>query len=169
MKAVVQRVSSASVDVDGGRVATIGRGLLVLVGIEQTDDPGDRAWLAEKLPNLRVFEDAEGKMNLSVADTRGEILLVPNFTIAGDARKGRRPSFDKAMRPERAEPEFNLLAAAIGASGVPVRTGIFRATMAVSLVNDGPVTILLDSRAGARGSHPAAVPPPVSSPPCTSI
>ena len=148
MKAVVQRVSSASVDVDGKRVAGIARGLVVLVGIESTDEPRDRAWLADKLPNLRIFEDAEGKMNLSVADIRAEILLVPNFTVAGDARKGRRPSFDRAMRPELAEPEFTLLAGAVAAGGVPVKTGIFRANMAVSLVNDGPVTILLDSRAG---------------------
>jgi D-tyrosyl-tRNA(Tyr) deacylase len=149
MRAVVQRVSSAGVDVDGARVAGIGRGLLVLVGIEETDEPRDRAWLAEKLPGLRIFEDDAGKMNLSVADVKGEILLVPNFTVAGDARKGRRPSFDKAMRPERAEPEFALLAAAVAGSGVPVRTGIFRATMAVSLVNDGPVTIVLESRAAS--------------------
>jgi D-aminoacyl-tRNA deacylase len=148
MKAVVQRVTSAAVDVNGKPVAEIARGLLVLVGIESTDEPRDRAWLADKLPNLRIFEDPAGKMNLSVADIKGEILLVPNFTVAGDARKGRRPSFDNAMRPEHAEPEFTLLAAAIATSGVPVQTGIFRATMAVSLVNDGPVTILLDSRAG---------------------
>jgi D-tyrosyl-tRNA(Tyr) deacylase len=147
MKAVVQRVTSASVDVAGKRVAEISRGLLVLVGIESTDEPRDRDWLADKLPNLRIFEDAEGKMNLSVADIKGQILLVPNFTVAGDARKGRRPSFDKAMRPEQAEPEFARLAQTIAASGIPVQTGIFRATMAVSLVNDGPVTILLDSRA----------------------
>jgi D-tyrosyl-tRNA(Tyr) deacylase len=147
MKAVVQRVSSASVDVEGKRVAEISRGLLILIGIESTDEPRDRDWLADKLPNLRIFEDAEGKMNLSVADIKGQILLVPNFTVAGDARKGRRPSFDKAMRPEQAEPEFARLTQTIAASGIPVQTGIFRATMAVSLVNDGPVTILLDSRA----------------------
>jgi D-tyrosyl-tRNA(Tyr) deacylase len=149
MKAVVQRVASASVEVEGRRVAAISRGLLVLVGIEQADDPRDRDWLADKLAALRIFEDEAGKMNLSAADVSGEILLVPNFTVAGDARKGRRPSFDQAMRPELAEPEFSLLAAAVARSGVPVQTGIFRATMAVSLVNDGPVTILLDSRAGA--------------------
>jgi D-tyrosyl-tRNA(Tyr) deacylase len=149
MKAVIQRVSSASVEVEGKPVAAIARGLLVLVGIEQTDAPRDRDWLADKLPNLRIFEDAAGKMNLSVTDIQGQILLVPNFTLAGDARKGRRPSFDNAMRPEQAEPEFAALAAALARSGVPVQTGIFRATMAVSLVNDGPVTILLDSRAEA--------------------
>jgi D-tyrosyl-tRNA(Tyr) deacylase len=149
MRAVVQRVSSASVEVEGKPVAAIARGLLVLVGIEQTDAPRDRDWLADKLPNLRIFEDAAGKMNLSVTDIQGQILLVPNFTLAGDARKGRRPSFDNAMRPERAEPEFAGLVAAVARSGVPVQTGIFRATMAVSLVNDGPVTILLDSRAQA--------------------
>lgn len=146
MKAVIQRVSSASVVVDGTEVAAIGKGLMVLVGIEAADAAGDVAWLAEKLAGIRIFEDAAGKMNLSVRDVGGAILLVPNFTLSGDARKGRRPSFDGAMRPELAEPMFGELVAAVRGHGVPVQTGVFRAHMRVSLVNDGPVTILLESQ-----------------------
>lgn len=149
MKAVVQRVLSASVEVEGRRVATIGRGLLVLVGLEIADTPADLPWMADKLANLRIFEDAAGKMNLSVKDLPGgvgAILLVPNFTLAGDGRKGRRPSFDNAMRPEGAEPMFAQLAAAVEAQGVQVQTGVFRAHMLIGLANDGPVTLILDSR-----------------------
>jgi D-tyrosyl-tRNA(Tyr) deacylase len=156
MRTVVQRVSSAAAEVDGRVVASIGRGLLALVGIEQTDAPTDLAWTADKLAHLRVFEDADGKMNLSVADLRdpgGAILLVPNFTVAGDARRGRRPSFDHAMRPERAGPFFDQLATAVAAHGVAVRTGIFRAHMLVSLVNDGPVTIVLESPGRGAGAE----------------
>jgi len=150
MKAVVQRVSRASVEVERKTVASIGRGLLVLVGIEADDTAAEITWLADKLANLRVFEDAAGKMNLSVKEVgepgaKGEILLVPNFTVAGDARKGRRPSFDGAMRPELAEPMFAQLVRVVAAQGVNVQTGVFRAHMLVSLVNDGPVTILLES------------------------
>lgn len=154
MRAVVQRVSSASVVVNGQSVAEIPRGILALIGIEAADQPADRAWLADKLVNLRIFEDAAGKMNLSLldlakTDTPG-LLLVPNFTLAGDARKGRRPSFDNAMKPELSEPEFNRLAADIRAAAgdsITIQTGIFRADMKVTLTNDGPVTIWLDSRA----------------------
>ena len=152
MKAVVQRVSRGAVEVDGRGVASIARGIVALVGIEQSDTPKDLAWMADKLAHLRIFEDAAGKMNLSVAELRGPdggpgggILLVPNFTVAGDARKGRRPSFDAAMRPEQAEPFFQELARSVAAHGVPVQTGVFRAHMLVSLVNDGPVTIVLES------------------------
>jgi D-tyrosyl-tRNA(Tyr) deacylase len=158
MKAVVQRVARASVAVDGRDVASIGAGLLVLAGIEAGDAEGDVAWMADKVANLRIFEDAAGKMNLSVKDpgptgSQRAILLVPNFTVAGDARKGRRPSFDGAMRPELAEPMFVRLVAAVRAYGVEVGTGVFRAHMAVSLVNDGPVTILLESRAASAGQE----------------
>jgi len=147
-------VSEASVRIAGETVAQIGRGLVALIGIEQSDQPADRSWLADKIPNLRIFEDAAGKMNLSVIDIAkagpAGILLVPNFTVAGDARKGRRPSFDNAMRPELSEVEFARIVesvrAAAGAS-VTIQTGIFRADMKVSLVNDGPITIWLDSRA----------------------
>jgi D-tyrosyl-tRNA(Tyr) deacylase len=156
MKAVVQRVSRGSVEVDGKTVAAIGRGLVVLVGIEQGDGPTDLAWMADKIAHLRIFEDAAGKMNLAVGDLKsasgeseGAVLLVPNFTVAGDARKGRRPSFDGAMRPEQAERFFTELAAAVAGHGVAVRTGVFRAQMMVGLTNDGPVTILLESPAGA--------------------
>lgn len=146
MKAVVQRVASASVEVDGRVAASIARGLLVLVGLQKGDAEADRAWMADKLANLRIFEDAEGRMNLSVQQVGGAVLLVPNFTIAGDARKGRRPSFDGAMPPAEAEPAFEALVHDLGVTGVPVQRGVFRAHMHVALVNDGPVTILLDSR-----------------------
>ncbi len=145
MRAVVQRVSSASVSVNGELVGAISRGLLLLVGVEVSDTGAEAAWLAEKAANLRIFEDAEGKMNLSVKDVGGAVLLVPNFTLAGDARKGRRPSFDNAMRPEQAEPLFGRLVEAVRAQGVPVETGVFRAEMAVGLVNDGPITLVLES------------------------
>lgn len=142
-------MSEAAVSVGGREVARISRGIVALVGIEQTDQPADRAWTADKLVHLRIFEDAAGKMNLGLTEL-GEgagMLLVPNFTLAGDARKGRRPSFDHAMRPESAEPEFARLAADIRglAPGLVVQTGVFRADMQVSIVNDGPVTIVLDS------------------------
>ncbi len=155
MRAVVQRVLSASVDVDSQRVASIGPGLLVLVGLHEGDTDAEIDWLADKLPNLRIFEDAQGKMNLSVRDltdpARG-ILLVPNFTIAGDATKGRRPSFDRAMRPERSEPMFARLTSIVrtnAAMAFHVEQGIFRASMRVSLVNDGPVTIIVEPPARA--------------------
>jgi D-tyrosyl-tRNA(Tyr) deacylase len=147
MRAVVQRVSSASVAAGGRTVSSIGRGLLVLVGIEAADTAAQIAWLAEKVVNLRIFEDQQGKLNLSVQEVQGSVLLVPNFTVAGDARKGRRPSFDNAMRPEAAEPLFRELVAATRAKGVPVETGVFRTEMAVSLVNDGPITLVLESPA----------------------
>lgn len=154
MKAVVQRVARASVEVEGRVAGSIGRGLAVLVGIEHADGAAELAWMAEKLANLRVFEDADGRMNLSAKDLVpvGDILLVPNFTVAGDARKGRRPSFDNAMRPELAEPFFTRLVEAVRGQGVTVQTGVFRAHMLVSLVNDGPVTILLESGAGRLAS-----------------
>ena len=145
MRAVAQRVSSASVVVNNETVASISRGILLLVGLETTDTPREAAWLADKAANLRIFEDAQGKMNLSVKDINGAILLVPNFTLAGDTRKGRRPSFDTAMRPELAEPLFQTLVQAVRAHDVPVQTGVFRAEMAVALVNDGPITLLLES------------------------
>lgn len=148
MRAVVQRVLSASVTVNSEVVAQIERGLLVLVGIEASDTDAQVVWLADKCANLRIFEDPQGKMNLSVKDVAGSILLVPNFTVAGDARKGRRPSFDNAMRPEQSEPMFQRLTAATRSQGVPVQTGVFRADMKVALVNDGPITIWLDSGGG---------------------
>jgi D-tyrosyl-tRNA(Tyr) deacylase len=124
----------------------IGAGLCVLLGVTHGDSEKDVAWMAEKLVNLRIFEDDQGKMNRSVRDVGGEILLVSQFTIYGDARKGRRPSFTSAAPPDEAERLYEALGAAVQALGVPVATGVFQAMMQVSLCNDGPVTLILDSR-----------------------
>lgn len=150
MRTVIQRVSRASVSVDGVVVGSISRGLVALVGCETRDAEKDAAWTADKIANLRVFEDAEGKMNLAVRDLPGEdgergVLLIPNFTVAGDAQKGRRPSFDNAMRPELAGPMFDRVAELVAAQGLRVQRGVFRAHMLVDLVNDGPVTIVVQS------------------------
>ncbi|MFO0830425.1 MAG: D-aminoacyl-tRNA deacylase [Phycisphaerales bacterium] len=155
MRCVIQRVSSACVVVDGVARGRIDAGLCVLAGLYESDGEQDLAWMADKVANLRIFEDAEGKMNVSVRDLPapgGGILLIPNFTLAGDARKGRRPSFDLAMRPERSGPMFDRFAGVLRghADPVPVAVGVFRADMKVSLTNDGPVTIVVDS-AGAAG------------------
>ena len=139
MRAVVQRVSSASVSVEGEEVAAIGPGLLVLLGVTGSDTPDSADRLARKLLALRVFEDDDGRMNRSVSDTGGEVLCVSNFTLYGDARKGNRPSFVEAARPEDAEPLYEQVRSALGAAG-----GTFGARMAVSLVNDGPVTLILE-------------------------
>lgn len=145
MRLVVQRVSSASVVVDGKTVADIPRGLLVLVGFATTDTQTQLPWAADKIAHLRIFEDDQGKMNRSVLDIAGHVLLVPNFTLCGNAQQGRRPSFDGAMRPEHAEPMFNQLAALVKERGVPVQTGVFRAHMHVTLTNDGPITLAIDA------------------------
>jgi D-aminoacyl-tRNA deacylase len=139
VRALVQRVSEASVVVDGEEVARIGRGLLVLLGVRRGDGEAEADRLAQKLLALRVFEDAEGKMNLSVAEVDGELLCVSQFTLYGDTRKGNRPSFVDAAPPEEAEPLYERVSAALGAKG-----GVFGARMSVSLVNDGPVTLLLE-------------------------
>lgn len=144
MRLVVQRVSEASVRVNGEVVGSIGKGLLVLCGIHVDDTSEKLEWGADKLPNLRIFEDERGKMNLSVVDIGGGILLVPNFTLAGDASQGRRPAFDRAMRPENSEPAFRAFVERVKLSGTHVETGVFRADMKVSLINDGPVTIVLE-------------------------
>ncbi len=146
MRAVVQRVSRASVTVGDELVASVGRGLCVLVGVGTTDEGSDADLLADKVVGLRIFEDAGGKMNLSLADVGGELLAVSQFTLLGDARKGKRPSFVDAMEPEGARALFERFCERCRASGVPVSTGRFRAEMQVELVNEGPVTILLDSR-----------------------
>jgi len=148
MRAVVQRVSSASVSVGGAQVATIGRGLLVLVGVGHDDTAADVDWIASKIRSLRIFEDDAGKMNRSVGDVGGAVLLVSQFTLFGDCRKGRRPSFDGAAPPALGEQRYLELAGSLRASGLPIQTGVFRAEMQVTLVNDGPVTLLLDSRRG---------------------
>src|SRR5216110_1229503 len=145
MRAVVQRVTGASVTIDAQVVGQIGRGLVVLLGVEQDDTDADSQQLADKTIQLRIFDDAEGKMNLSLADLRGAILVVSQFTLLGDCRKGRRPSFIQAAPPELAERLYETFVAAVGVQGIAVATGKFRAMMQVELVNDGPVTILIDS------------------------
>ena len=146
MKAVVQRVKRAEVTVADEVVGQIGPGLLVLLGVAVDDSADDVAWLANKLAGLRVFEDAAGKMNVSVRDVAGALLVVSQFTLLGDCRKGFRPGFYQAARPEQARPLYESLVATLRQAGLPVETGRFQAEMQVALVNDGPVTLLLDSR-----------------------
>ena len=146
MRLVVQRVTRASVTVDGEVTGKIGKGYMVLVGAEVGDTEADARLCADKLAGLRVFVDDEGKMNRSVLDVGGAILLVSQFTLLGDARHGRRPSFIAAARPEEAEPLLVTMKAMLEEKGLHVETGRFRAHMDVELVNDGPVTILIDSR-----------------------
>lgn len=148
MRCVVQRVTRASVTVDGEVVGKIDGGYMVLVGAEDGDTQADVNYCAEKISGLRVFEDADDKMNLSLQDVGGSVLMVSQFTLLGDARHGRRPSFIRAARPEAAEPLFELLCESVAAKGIHVETGRFRTHMEVALVNDGPVTILLDSKKG---------------------
>jgi D-tyrosyl-tRNA(Tyr) deacylase len=145
MRAVVQRVSRASVTVDGGLTGEISLGLLVLLGVTQTDTTADADYLADKIAGLRIFEDAEGKMNLSVSDVGGAILAVSQFTLYGDVRRGKRPSFDAAARPEQARQLYDHFVTCIRTLGLRCETGVFQAMMKVSLDNEGPVTILLDS------------------------
>lgn len=146
MRAVIQRVESASVSVEGEIRGQIGAGFLVLIGVEDGDGEADFKYIADKVPNLRVFEDDQGKMNRSLSDVSGELLAVSQFTLLGDARGGRRPSFIAAARPETADPMYERLVGHWRAQGIRVETGVFGAHMKVSLINDGPVTILLDSR-----------------------
>ena len=146
MKALIQRVSSASVVVEGNRVAEIKAGLLVLLGVTDADTSKEAAWLASKVVNMRIFNDAEGKMNLSLLDVGGGALVVSQFTLYADARKGNRPSYVQAARPEKAKPLYEAFVAEMEKLlGKPVPTGVFGADMKVSLVNDGPVTILLET------------------------
>lgn len=146
MRAVVQRVLSAHVRVDGRTIGSIERGLLVFAGIEKGDDSADLAYVAGKIRDVRIFDDAAGKMNLSVADVAGSVLVVSQFTLCGDCRRGRRPSFDEAEAPARAKPLYQRFVEELRQMNLNVQTGEFQAHMAVELVNDGPVTILLDSR-----------------------
>jgi D-tyrosyl-tRNA(Tyr) deacylase len=146
MLACVQRVSKASVAVEGVVVGRVGQGMLVLLGVAQEDDQSDVRWMADKLVHLRIFSDDEGKMNRSLLDVGGEMLLVSQFTLLGDCQKGRRPSFVGAAQPDKAEALYEALAAHVRSAGVAIQTGVFRATMQVALLNDGPVTLLLDSR-----------------------
>lgn len=146
MRAVVQRVTRASVQVEGETVGAIDHGLLILLGIAQGDSETDGDYLADKIVGLRIFEDAAGKMNLSVLDTAGAVLAVSQFTLFGDVRRGKRPSFDAAARPEQAVRLYEYFVSRVRAAGVRCETGRFRAMMDVELVNAGPVTILLDSK-----------------------
>jgi len=149
MRVVLQRVSRASVTVDGEVVGEIGRGLLLLVGITAGDTLKEAQWLVQKCLGLRIWPDEAGKMDRSVQDIGGSVLAVSQFTLYGDASRGRRPDFIKAARPEVAKPLFDAFVAALQASGTPVATGIFGADMAVELVNDGPVTLVIDREAEA--------------------
>jgi D-tyrosyl-tRNA(Tyr) deacylase len=145
MRAVVQRVSRAQVAVDGEIVGQIGRGLLVLLGVTHADNKADADYLADKIAGLRIFEDGNGKMNLDITAVSGGILVVSQFTLYGDVRRGKRPSFDAAAAPQRARQLYEYFVERIRAAGLPCQTGRFQEMMQVELVNDGPVTILLDS------------------------
>jgi D-tyrosyl-tRNA(Tyr) deacylase len=148
MKALIQRVSSASVTVEGNCVAEINTGLLILLGVTESDNQKEASWLASKVVNMRIFNDSEGKMNLSLLDVGGDALAVSQFTLYADARKGNRPSYIQAARPELAKPMYEAFVAELEKLlGKPVPTGVFGADMKVSLVNDGPVTIMLETQA----------------------
>ena len=147
MRAVVQKVTESRVSVAEEMVAGIGCGLLVLLGVAKGDTPKDAGYLAEKIAHLRIFEDAQGKMNRSLLETGGSMLVVSQFTLLGDCRKGRRPSFIQAARPEEADRLYELFARLVEDMGIDVKTGRFQTRMAVSLVNDGPVTIIIESPA----------------------
>lgn len=145
MRAVVQRVSQASVTVDGAIISRIERGFLILLGVTPPDSEVDAAYLARKIAGLRLFEDADGKLNLGLQEVQGAALVVSQFTLYGDVRKGRRPSFIDAARPEQARHLYERFCTLLGAEGIPVQQGVFQAHMAVALVNDGPVTLWLDT------------------------
>lgn len=145
MRCVVQRVTSAKVEVNGAVCGEIGRGLLVFLGVAKGDTAPDAEFLASKVAQLRIFADAQGKMNLSLIETGGAVLAVSQFTLYGDCRKGRRPSFDDAAAPEEARALYEHFVAAVRGLGVRVETGVFQADMAVTLVNDGPVTLIVES------------------------
>jgi len=146
MRAVVQRIDSAAVHIDGREHARIGRGLLVYLGVANADSQSDVQYLADKVAHLRVFTDADGKMNLDVSQVDGQVLVVSAFTVQADARRGRRPSFDAAAAHDQAEPLVEQFCQALQASGLTVKTGVFRAHMVVESRNDGPICILIDSQ-----------------------
>lgn len=145
MKVVVQRVSEASVQVEGKTVGEIGKGFMLLIGINENDETHDADWIIQKILNLRIFGDENDKLNLSVQDISGEILCISQFTLIADYKKGNRPSFIKAAKPEKAIPLFDYFKSEIATSGLKIQSGIFGADMKVSLINDGPVTIVMDS------------------------
>ena len=146
MRLIVQRVLSASVTVDAVRVSEIAHGMLVFLAVRVDDTVADANYLAEKLENLRIFEDSEHKMNLSLAEVHGQTLIVSNFTLYGDCRRGRRPSFTAAASGKHAESLYKLFGERVSSRGIPVQLGVFGAEMKVELINDGPVTFMLDSR-----------------------
>ena len=146
MRAVIQRVSRASVVINNEEYSRIGAGILALLGVEKEDTAEDAAALARRIVELRIFEDEAGKMNRSIAETGGAILAVSQFTLLGDCRKGRRPSFDPAAPPDVAKPLYERFVKEVEALGIPVATGVFQAMMAIELTNQGPVTFILDSR-----------------------
>lgn len=146
MIAVLQRVQEASVRIDRETVSEIGRGILVFLGIQKEDTERDVEYLVNKISNLRIFEDEQGKMNLSVKDIKGEIMVVSEFTLAGDCKKGLRPSFDRAMKPQEAQKLYKAFVEMIKQEGIPVKEGIFKSFMYVSLINEGPVTFILTTR-----------------------
>ncbi len=145
MRAIIQKVSKASVVVENEKVSEIGPGFMVLLGVKDTDDKDDLAYIKKKISNLRIFEDDDEKMNLSLKDVGGEILMVSQFTLYGDARKGNRPSFTQSAKADKAKEYYEILIDELKEEGFNVKTGIFQTHMQVSLVNDGPVTIILDS------------------------
>lgn len=144
VRAVIQRVTEASVVVDGRAISTIGQGLLVLLAVQKGDTEAEAVWLAQRLPRLRIFADAQSRMNLSLDEIKGEILLVSQFTLAADLARGRRPSFASAAPPESARLLYDLVISRLSAGDTPVRTGLFGARMQISLINDGPVTFVLE-------------------------
>jgi len=158
MRAFIQRVTRAQVSVEGRVTGAIERGLLVLLGATQTDRDVEADWLARKVAGLRVFADAAGHMNLDLAAVDGRALVVPQFTLYGDARRGRRPDFISAARPEQAEPLFERFCATLAGAGVGVERGVFRAHMSVELVNDGPVSLMIESPPPADASAPGDAP-----------
>lgn len=149
MKVIVQRVSESSVKVDGKIVGEIGKGFMLLIGIDENDEPSDADWLVQKILNLRIFGDQDDKLNLSIKDINGEILCISQFTLIADYKKGNRPSFIKAAKPEKAIPLFEYFKEEISKSGLKTASGIFGADMKVALINDGPVTIAMDSKTKA--------------------
>ena len=146
MKAVIQRVKKSSVSVDGKTIGKIDKGLMILLGIAKDDSEEDAMYLSEKIPNLRIFEDTEGKMNLSLVETGGDILVISQFTLIGDTRKGRRPSYTGAARPELANRLYEYFISLLKLKGIKTESGQFQAKMDVSLINDGPVTLIVESK-----------------------
>ncbi|MDX8569567.1 D-aminoacyl-tRNA deacylase [Elizabethkingia sp. HX XZB] len=146
MKVVIQRVSESEVVVENQSVGKIGKGFMLLIGIDESDEKQDADWLVQKILNLRVFGDEEGKLNLSILDIKGELLCISQFTLIADYKKGNRPSFIKAAKPDKAIPLFEYFKEEIAKSGLKTESGIFGADMKVSLINDGPVTIVMDSK-----------------------